>query len=115
MDLDLDPWMKRKKKEGGGAMNTRKQWHRLIDQVLLPNDPRVDDGLDIVVFNAAAKGGDTRFATRADWLHCGIRAVWARGPRRDDPTYLATLLRDYKAGTDCAKCRPAPVPEDAKA
>ncbi len=92
-DLDQDLWFRTE-----GCMNQPVQWHRALDQHLLPNRPRGPDGLHLRAFQTKKKG--IRYLTQDRWLHCALRvALKAEG--RQGPAVLRHLRERYHATEAC--------------
>ena len=96
-DLDQDRYF-----ATTGEIRQRTQWHRALDQHLVPNAPRGSDGVDVVTF---AVGG-RRFATVRSSLHCAI-AKAAEGRR--DPEVVRATRAKYGAEGPCDVCAPSTV------
>ncbi len=97
-DLDQDPYFRLPKKGGGAGLSQPTQWHRAIDQHLIPDKPKGTDGLQFRAFQTRKKM--TRYLTFEKWLHCAIaKALEVEGKR--DPALLRRLRKKYHATEPC--------------
>ena len=101
-DLDQDPYFHRPKEDGGAGWSQPIQWHRAIDQHLIPNKPEGTDGLQFRAFQTGKKR--TRYLTFDKWLHCAIaKALEVEGKR--DPALLRRLREKFHATEPCERDR----------
>ena len=97
-DLDQDPYFRRPKKDGGAGLDQPNQWHRAINQHLIPNKPEGTDDLQFRAFQTRRKG--IRYLTLDTWLHCTIRKA-LQGEQREGPGLLRRLRAKYHATEPC--------------
>ncbi len=97
-DLDQDPYFHRPKKEGGAGWSQQNQWHRAIDQHLLPNKPEALDSPHLRAFQTEKK--HSRYLTFDKWLHCAIRKA-CEVEQRKSPVLLRRLREKYDATEPC--------------
>ncbi len=97
-DLDQDPYFHWPKEEGGAGWSQQNQWHRAIDQHLVPNKPEAQDSPQLRAFQTGKKR--SRYLTLDKWLHRAIaEALEVEGKR--DPALLRRLRKKYHATEPC--------------